>query len=193
MSDSILQKLRVFDNLRIDMFRLRSINVGRMEVVSKLIQYRGEENIDLEEVADSMLVISIALLHEALCSYRLLVDLDSDLSEDRVEAYLNQIEEKEHFFCLSRKIRNMIFHVASETMDKVLLEWKALTGIENQDFVTKLHDLLWDYTESIFSGRRNIFEPFQHDELLEAYEEALRYNKDSTARTPTCQSTFTKN
>ena len=184
MLDLLNQKLKAFANLRIDMFRLRSINVGRMEVMSKLIQDKAGENInleevtDLEEVVDSMIVITIALLHEALCSYRSLAELDSDLSDGRIKAYLNQIPEKECFFELSRKIRNMTFHVRSETIDKTLSKWKRLTDMENQDFVTELHDLLWNYIESIFTKQRNIFGPLDEGTLLEEFEEAKRYGQE---------------
>lgn len=184
MLDLLNQKLKAFANLRVDMFRLRSINVGRMEVMSKLIQYKTEENINLEKVTDlekvvnSMLAISIALLHETLCSYRSLVDLDSALSDEDIEVYLNQIEGKERLFELSRKIRNMTFHVRSETIDKALSEWKKLADVENQDFVTKLHELLWNYIESIFSGQRNIYGPLDDGTLLEEFEEAKRYGQE---------------
>ena len=152
-----------------DMFRLRSIVVAREEVMSKFFLIHRKDEQDAEDIKflravpqiePPLLFISIAILYEALESYKKLADATVDLSGEHVESLLNKVDRDE-LYKLSNRARRTLFHIRNERISKILSKWRLLVGdieiIQRKDFVIMLHDFLWDHLTAIFGSQKRIW------------------------------------
>ena len=190
----VLRSLDSFQALRVGLGYLRSISVcferdeesqSRLSALMVTHATAPDGTFDpnaANELSHSYFQMTKALLYALLFSalqhYLDLIETNSQLKHEELEATLHRMQACGQFETL-RRLRNAVVHVKpNESIDDLVEEVHRLS-VEHGIVIRRVEDLLYECTEQIFRGTEIYRQP--RETLEKAYQEALAYYREHLA------------
>lgn len=186
---TVLSSLDAFQALRIGLAYLRSFSVifeDKAELerlgLSGTEDGSGEDAQELPAYcARAAICTYIALLYAALCHYTTLVERNTKLRYDELDARLRLAQET-GLFERMRQLRNAVFHVRPNIRpEPIVQEIVARTG--GTGALSELEHLLYDATEKIFCSPEELFQETE-EVLMQGFQDALDYYEQNLSEPP---------
>ena len=166
-------------------FELDEVSRNRLFTLmsSRAMASDGTFNADeADELSRSYFQMTVALLYSllfaALQHYMELIETNTQLKHEELEATLHEMRECGLLDTL-RRLRNAVFHIKpNENIEDLAEEVRRLSG-EHQINIRKVENLLYESTEQVFLGTEIYRQP--REVLEEAFQEALAYYREHVA------------
>ena len=138
-----------------------------------------------DELSRAYFQMTVALLYSllfaALQHYMELIETNTQLKHEELEATLHEMRECGLLDTL-RRLRNAVFHIKPNERIYDLAERVRRLSAEHQISMRKVENLLHESTEQVFLGTEIYRKP--RETLEQAYEEALAYYREHMADKP---------